>query len=139
MIGNYRGKLQEFLVSTGPRRVLLQEEISSLLKRINKEDLFKAKVEQRKNFEKSSGAFFRMIRESKRQTHFDQVTIEGGNILTDINSMKNYFVKKYSELFTAKQANYDNFKQFDKFIPKIGNKEQVDGIITLEEVKKVVF
>ena len=139
-IGKYRGKLQEFLFSAGAERERLEKEISDLLRQINQEDFFKAKVEQRKNFEKSSGAFFRMIRESKNNAFLDHVNIEGGNVLKDVDSMKNYFVQKYSELYSHRHVNIEKFKDFDRYIPRIDpSVKQLDGPITLEEVKRVVF
>ena len=139
-IGEYRGKLQEFLLASGARKTVLEREVSALLTKINKDEWFKAKVEQRKTFEKSSGAFFRLIRENRSNSFLNHVNIEGGRVLSDVNQIQNYFVHKYSELFANKTVNWDKFKSFDKFIPKIDSTiEQEDGKITLEEVKKVVF
>ena len=48
----YREKMQEFLSATGVRKNMVEKEISEVLKNINREEFFKAKVEQRKHFEK---------------------------------------------------------------------------------------
>lgn len=70
----------------------------------------------------------------------DHVTIEGDRVLKDVDSMKNYFVDKYINLFSANEVNFDKFKNFDRYIPKIDTSiEQIDGPISLDEVKKVVF
>ena len=139
-VGKYREKLQELLVSSGAKKRRLENEISVLLKEINQKELFKAKVEQRKNFEKSSGAFFRMIRESKHSAYLDHLNIENGGVLKDVDKIKNYFVNQYSKLYAQREVSIQKLKEFDKYIPRIDpSVTQIDGPITLEEVKKVVF
>ena len=81
-----------------------------------------------------------MIRESKSNSFITNINIEGGRVLSDVDEIKNYFVSKFTELFSAKPIQKDKFKIFDQYIPKIDSEiEQEDGKITLEEVKKVVF
>lgn len=139
-IGKYREKMQEFLFSSGPRKKVLEGELASLIKNINKEEFFKAKVEQRKNFEKSSGAFFRMIKENQKNAYLDHVNMEGGGVVSGLDNMMDHFVDKFSRLYEAKDFDFEKFKGFDKYVPKIDSSvQQIDGEIVVEEVKKVVF
>ena len=135
-ITKYRGKLQEYTFSNGDKNVL-KKEILQLLKDINKEDLFKAQIEQRKNFEKNSGAFFRIIKEDRKKSYLDKVYTNNGVVLSKRKDIMNHLVSKYENLFCQKRP-FQGLGIFEKHVPKI-EEDQNDGPITFDELKKVIF
>ena len=141
-ISEYRGKLQEYLFANGDRSTL-KDEVVKLLQKINKEDMFKAQLEQRKHYEKNSGAFFKMIKEDRKKTFLDKVVTNNTNngiVLKKRYDIQQHLVEKYQNLFCEREGHFGNLRDFAKFVPKIDSVlEQEDGLITLEEVKKVIF
>ena len=136
----YRESMQEFLACPpGEQKAELEAKIKENIRKIGEEDWFKAKIEQRATFEKSSGAFFRTIRTSKKKSFIDKLNVGGNVVLKDVNLIKSHLVGKYQQLYSKKVTNANLFSNFDQYIPKIQKDQQITGDISLQEIKKVVF
>lgn len=131
---------EEFLgCPSGIRKDSLKQKVKTAVEKVSKEDWFQAKVEQRSHFEKCSHSFFKTIRQDKKNSFVDKVQDEN-MIIKDLDMMMDYFVDNFSSLYSKKLVEGMRLDRFFEGVTLISeNKVQDDGIISMEEVRKIVF
>lgn len=139
----YDKYLQEYFreIEGSRRKNELRIKLKQIVYSINKENMFKAQVSDRINFEKCSAPFFSSIKQRQKTLYIDKLKDDNGVTLVDRKEIEGYLLRCYEELYMEKQGDRTHHNYFFDSLPKIQDDilgQEVENKIIEKEVNEAI-
>ena len=139
----YKKLLREYyLVAEGSReKGVLAKKLKDIVTSVNKENAFKAQINDRISFEKCSAPFFTSIKKRRKALYIGKIRNNDGIMIEGRESIEGFLVNCYEELYSEKESDFTMHENFLTGLPVIQDDilgQDIDNFISTSEIAEAI-